>query len=66
MCTSVLATRQVMVLSHRRAPIEERMPVHGCRSWPARPLIWLGRSAREQPEIDVRKAMYCFYRERGK
>ena len=54
---------QAIVLSHSRAPIEERMPYHGIRLEPVKPVIFMGRSAHVEPAIEVRMAMYCFYRE---
>ena len=54
---------KVMVLSHSLTPLEERMPYHSVRLPPARPLIFMGRSAHLEPKIDVRKAMFCFYRD---
>ena len=56
---------QAIVLSHSRAPIEERMPYHGIRLEPVKPVIFMGRSAHELPTIEVRMAMYCFYRDPG-
>ena len=56
---------QAIVLSHSRAPIEERMPYHGIRLDPVKPVIFMGRSAHELPTIEVRMAMYCFYRDLG-
>ena len=54
---------KVMVLSHSNAPIDERMPYHSIRSAPVRPVIFMGRSAHEEPTCEPRKAMFCFYRE---
>ena len=54
-----------MVLSHQMAPVEERMPYHSIRTHPVRPVIFMGRSAHLEPEIEVRKAMFVFYRDFG-
>ena len=55
---------EAIVLSHSRAPIEERMPYHGIRLEPVKPVIFMGRSAHVEPAIEVRMAMYAFYRDR--
>ena len=52
-------------MSHQMAPVEERMPYHSIRSHPVRPVIFMGRSAHLEPEIEVRKAMFVFYRDFG-
>ena len=39
------------------------MPYHGIRLEPVKPVIFMGRSAHVEPEIEVRMAMLCFYRE---
>ena len=54
---------QAIVLSPSRAPIEERMPYHGIRLEPVKPVIFMGRSAHVSPSIDVKMAMYAFYRD---
>ena len=54
---------KVMVLSHTNAPIDEWMPDHSIRGHPVRRVIFMGRSAHEEPAIEPRKAMYCFYRD---
>ena len=51
------------MLSHSRAPIEERMPYHAIRLAPVKPVIFMGRSAHVEPAIEVRMAMYAFYRD---
>ena len=60
---SCIGGSQAMVLSHSRAPIEERMPHHGIRSVPVRPVIFMGRSAHVEPNIEVMMAMHAFYRD---
>ena len=52
-----------MVLTHTLTPIEEQMPYHGLRMSPCRPLLFVGRSAKKQPQAPPRHCMYMFYRE---
>ena len=60
----ILATpEQVMVLTHTLTPIEEQMPYHGLRASPCRPLLFVGRSAKKEPQAPPRHCMYMFYRE---
>ena len=54
---------KVMVLSHTNAPIDEWMPDHSIRGHPVRRVIFMGRSAHEEPAIEPRSAMFCFYRD---
>ena len=56
---------QAIVLTHSGAPVEERMPYHNVRMHGLRPLIFRERCADEEPQIYVRGAMYCFYRDRS-
>ena len=58
-------SHKAIVLSHTKTPIEERMPYHSLRLQPLRPVIFFGRSAKEEPTINVKKAMCCFYRDAG-
>ena len=51
---------QALVLLHLRAPIEERMPYHGIRLAPVKPVISMGSSAHVEPPIEVRMAVYAF------
>ena len=55
----------MIVLTHERAPLAERMPYHNLRMQGVRPLIFRGRCAAEEPVANVRGCMFNFYRDRG-
>ena len=52
------------MLTHTLTPIEEQMPYHGLRTSPCRPVLFVGRSAKKEPQAPPRHCMYMFYRER--
>ena len=56
--------REVMVLTHFEAPVEDQMPYYHTRCAPVRPLVFVGRSAKFEPAVPARECEYMYMQDR--
>ena len=55
--------KQVMVLTHEDAPLEETMPYFGCRLAPAKPNLFFGRAAKREPRTKTAHAVFDWFKD---
>ena len=61
--TSVPHVFQVLVITHNLASMEETMPYHSVRLFPAPVLELFGRSAAEYPQIKKQEAVFYVWKD---
>ena len=61
--SSMRIKKQVMVLTHEDAPLEETMPYFGCRLAPAKPNLFFGRAAKREPRTKTAHAVFDWFKD---